>query len=73
MLELLGQQPNLAESRLPAGAKEVAHILSTGDWETIGHMEMSQEQSIQLSTFLHGFLIFHLGKLPRGRNAALGF
>ena len=72
MLELLGQQPNLSESRLPAEAKEVAHTLSMSDWETIGHLEMSQEQSIQLSTFLHGFLIFHLGKLPRGRNAALG-
>jgi hypothetical protein len=28
-------------------------------------------QAAELRRFLHGFLIFHLGRLPRGRAAAL--
>jgi hypothetical protein len=72
MLALLGQQPDLTDGRLTPGTMAIARVLSTADWETIGHLELGEDQSTQLRTFLHGFLIYHLGKLPRGRAAALG-
>jgi hypothetical protein len=72
MLELLGQQPDLIECRLAPGTRAIARVLSAADWESIGHLNLSEEQSMQLSEFLHGFLIYHLGKLPRGRADALG-
>ena len=72
MLELLGQQPDLTKSHLAPGTREIARALSLADWETIGRLKLSEDQATQLGTFLHGFLIYHLGKLPRGRAAALG-
>jgi DNA repair protein RecO (recombination protein O) len=72
MLALLGQQPDLTDGRLTPGTMAIARVLSTADWETIGHLKLGEDQSTQLRTFLHGFLIYHLGKLPRGRAAALG-
>jgi hypothetical protein len=32
---------------------------------------LSRTQSAELHEWLHGFLIVHLGRLPRGRAAAL--
>jgi hypothetical protein len=34
-------------------------------------LKLSATQNDELRQFLHGFLIFHLGRLPRGRAAAL--
>ena len=72
MLELLGQQPDLTKSHLAPGTREIARALSATDWEKIRLLKLSEDQVTQLGTFLHGFLIYHLGKLPRGRTAALG-
>ena len=40
------------------------------DWESVARLKLTGEQNRELHEWLHGFLIFHLGKLPRGRNAA---
>jgi hypothetical protein len=34
-------------------------------------LKLTGAQAAELRQFLHGFLIFHLGRLPRGRTAAL--
>jgi hypothetical protein len=34
-------------------------------------LSLPPAQAIELGRFLHGFLIYHLGKIPKGREAAL--
>ena len=70
-LAQLGLQPDLSETQLPPGTREVARVLVNSDWDAIARLRLSDPQEIQLRQFLHGFLIYHLGKLPRGRAAAL--
>jgi DNA repair protein RecO (recombination protein O) len=72
LLEQLGLQPDFSESHLPPGTREMARALAESSWDVIGRLQLSETQADQLRRFLHGFLIYHLGKLPRGRAAALG-
>jgi DNA repair protein RecO (recombination protein O) len=71
VLDELGLAPDLNETRLTPGAKKITAALLAGDWESIARLKLTGEQNRELHEWLHGFLIFHLGKLPRGRNAAL--
>jgi DNA repair protein RecO (recombination protein O) len=71
MLVQLGLQPDWSETHLPPGTREIARILANSEWDAIARLQLSGAQVDQLRRFLHGFLIYHLGKLPRGRAAAL--
>jgi DNA repair protein RecO (recombination protein O) len=71
LLEELGFAPDLNDSRLSAGTKQIAVKLAADDWEQLRRLRPSPQQSEELRQFLHGFLIYHLGKLPRGRAEAL--
>ncbi len=72
LLRELGLAPDLSEARLTPGAKAVANALGEADWESATHILPTAGQLAELRRFLHGFLIYHLGKLTRGRDAALG-
>jgi hypothetical protein len=72
LLTELGLQPDLAESRLSPGTKQLMKTLAEGNWPMITRLRPSEPQVVEISQFLHGFLIFHLGKIPKGRNAAVG-
>ncbi len=71
LLRELGQEPDLAETRLTPGAKKIAQTLADSDWANGARLKLSDAQSDEIRQWLHGFLIFHLGKLPRGRAMAL--
>lgn len=71
LLYVLGLEPELDDARLTPGAKKIASALLEGDWATSSRLQLSVGQSQEISQWLHGFLIFHLGRLPRGRSAAL--
>jgi DNA repair protein RecO (recombination protein O) len=71
LLKELGLAPNLAESPLPAGTKKAAGMLAQQDWVDGLRLKLTGAQATELRQFLHGFLIFHLGRLPGGRAAAL--
>jgi len=71
LLEELGLQPDLEDSKLTPGAKLIAKALAEKEWAPITRLKLSQAQNTELRQFLHGFLIFHLGKLPVGRNKAV--
>ncbi len=71
LLQELGLEPNLAESGLAAGTKKIAAILAEKDFSTAWNLKLTEAQTVELRQFLHGFLIFHLGRLPKGRAAAL--
>jgi len=72
LLRELGLEPNLAEAKLAAGTKKIAEILAQTDWTTGLRLKLTAAQVIELREFLHGFLIFHLERLPKGRAAAVG-
>jgi hypothetical protein len=67
LLRELGLQPELEKTRLNAGTKLLANALTEGDWQMIGRVRTSEAQTRELNQFLHGFLIFHLGRIPKGR------
>jgi DNA repair protein RecO (recombination protein O) len=71
LLDELGLAPNLAEARLTPGAKKIAQALLQSDWNSRSRLQLSRAQHDELNGWLLGFLIFHLGRLPRGRAAAL--
>ena len=71
LLNELGLKPDLAKSKLTAGAKRIVNALSTNDWQSVSRLKLSEAQVTELRQFLHGFLIFHLGRIPKSRNRAL--
>ena len=71
LLGELGLAPDLAETNLAAGTKKIAGILAQKDWAPGMRLQLTTAQIIELRQFLHGFLIFHLGRLPKGRAVAL--
>ncbi len=71
LLDELGLEPNLGETNLAAGTKKIAGILANHDWADGRRLKLTDVQTAELRQFLHGFLIFHLGRLPQGRAAAL--
>jgi recombinational DNA repair protein (RecF pathway) len=71
LLHELGLEPDLAETNLSAGTKKIAAILLQKNFSSAENLKLMKPQIEELRKFLHGFLIFHLGKLPKGRSAAV--
>jgi DNA repair protein RecO (recombination protein O) len=71
LLRELGLEPHLEKSRLTAGAKKIVRSFLENDWQSCLRLKLANAQVTELRQFLHGFLIFHLGRLPQGRAAAL--
>jgi DNA repair protein RecO (recombination protein O) len=72
LLEELGLQPDFARTKLTPGARSVAAALLQADWATLPHLRLSAGQVTEIERFLGGFLLHHLGRVPKGRGAALG-
>jgi DNA repair protein RecO (recombination protein O) len=71
MLHELGLEPDWSQLGLAAGTKKVAEALGQRDFTSGFSVRLAANQANELRQFLHGFMIFHLGKLPRGRAQAL--
>ena len=67
LLNELGLKPDLSGSRLTPNTKEIVHSLLESDWAAIARLKSTMAQAREVSQFLHGFLTFHLGKIPKGR------
>lgn len=72
LLTALGLRPDLTKTRLKEGTAKLVRALGAGDWQAISRLAFSSAQAAELREFLHGFLIYHLGKIPAHRRAALG-
>ncbi len=70
-LHELGLKPEAAASHLTQGAGKLVTTLQGSDWPGIARLKFSANQNEEVARWLHGFLLFHLGKLPRGRAAAI--
>jgi DNA repair protein RecO (recombination protein O) len=71
LLREIGLQPAWARTNLAAGTKKIVEMLLKKEWAAALRLKLTRLQTDELRQFLHGFLIFHLEKLPRGRAAAL--
>jgi DNA repair protein RecO (recombination protein O) len=71
ILRETGQEPDWTESNLVPGTKKATAALADQDWVASQRLKLTPAQTAELRQFLHGFLIYHLGRLPRGRAAAL--
>ena len=71
LLHELGLNPDLDQARLSGGARQMARALLVKDWPESSRLRPTGAQMAELRQFLHGFLIFHLGRLPPGRAGAV--
>jgi DNA repair protein RecO (recombination protein O) len=71
-LRELGLQPRLADSCLTPGARQILERLLETDWPEIFQLRLSGAQVSEIRLYLHGFIIHHLERIPRGRSAAIG-
>jgi DNA repair protein RecO (recombination protein O) len=71
LLRELGLEPDWTQTNLAAGTKKIAAVLLERDFQAVGNLKLTDAQTVELRQFLHGFLIFHMGHLPKGRAAAL--
>ncbi|HTY87101.1 MAG TPA: DNA repair protein RecO [Candidatus Acidoferrum sp.] len=71
LLRELGLQPDPEKLRLTPGAKQIVRTLTQGGWPAAWRLKLAPAQQEELRQFLHGFLIFHLGRLPAGRAGAV--
>ncbi len=70
MLDQLGMKPDLAETKISPGSRQLLEKFCELDWPGIFRLRLSKPQEIELRHFLHGFLIYHLGRLPKTRYSA---
>ena len=71
LLGELGLAPALNKARLNQGTKRLVTAFTESDWPAVQRLRLSEAQKAELDEFLHGFLIYHLGRIPKGRHAAL--
>ena len=71
LLHELGLGPDPADTRLSPGARHIAENLLRSDWNMAARLKLSEAQTRELRQFLHGFMIYHLEKIPAARTAAL--
>ena len=68
LLHELGLAPDVTQGQLTPGGKQIVGAFSAGDWPAVARLKLSEAQVRELRHFLHGFLIFHLGRIPKGRS-----
>jgi DNA repair protein RecO (recombination protein O) len=71
LLEELGLKPNFAGSALTGGARRILEKFLAVDWPAVFQLRPTAAQTAEIRLFLHGFLIYHLERIPRGRGRAL--
>lgn len=67
LLRELGQQPSPARTSLNARERELLVRLLESDWPEVSQMTLSASEINDLRLFLHGYLIYHLGRIPKPR------
>jgi DNA repair protein RecO (recombination protein O) len=71
LLYELGLAPDLHDTALNEGTRQLAEKLTGSEWDLIGKLKLSEAQTRELRQFLHGFMIYHLDRIPAARTAAL--
>jgi len=67
LLHELGQFPDLEQTKLTTTTRTLVESLSSSSWEKLAELKPTAAQVTELRQFLHGYLLFHLGRIPKGR------
>jgi DNA repair protein RecO (recombination protein O) len=67
LLEELGLHPETEDTKLTPATAELLTALTQSDWSELASLSATAAQAKELRQFLHVFLIYHLGKIPKGR------
>jgi len=71
LLSLLGLAPDEGQSKVSLGSRALLSQLGEMDWPELGRIQLSAAQREEIDHFLHRYLIYHLGRIPKGRLPAL--
>jgi len=71
LLRALGLEPDIVGTQLPATTQLIVTSLLEKDWPALIDLKATSAQARAIDQFLHGFLIYHLGKISKGRNSAI--
>jgi DNA repair protein RecO (recombination protein O) len=71
MLHELGLEPDWGQAKLSAGTEKIISALKQRTLATVFGLKLADNQASELRQFLHGFMVYHLGKIPPGRAQAL--
>ena len=69
LLTELGLQPNPVAGEARADIGEILRTLLVSDWKTLPRLKLSESQNRVIGDYLRGFIIYHLGRIPRSRSA----
>jgi DNA repair protein RecO (recombination protein O) len=72
LLASQGLQPDFNATGLAPDAQDLARALLTESWARLPALTANPDAIRAVRQFLHGFIIYHGGRLPRGRAEALG-
>ena len=72
LLRELGLAPDLSGLRLPPHAMDLMQNLLEFPWPELQNLNSNAASLAVLGQWLHGYLIYHLERLPRGRSNAIG-
>jgi hypothetical protein len=72
LLGELGLAPDWQQSKLPPGTRLLVSAMSASSWPQLGRLRLSPAQEREIRQFLHGFLIYQFGGLPRGKKQSAG-
>lgn len=67
LLTELGLHPESEDAKLSAPTRATIEVLTASEWDDLAKLTATAAQAKELRLFLHGFLIFHLGRIPKGR------
>lgn len=67
LLEELGLHPETEDTKLTPATAGLLTALTQSDWSDLANLFATATQAKELRQFLQGFLIYHLGKIPKGR------
>ena len=67
LLHELGQFPDLDQTKLSAPTQTLVESLLKNSWKELAALKPTAAQVKGLRQFLSGYLIFHLGRIPKGR------
>jgi DNA repair protein RecO (recombination protein O) len=68
LLAELGLQPDMEETGLGPDARRILQMLLEGEWPVLSRLKTTPAQADAISGFLHRFMVFHLGRAPKGRK-----
>jgi len=71
LLRQLGLEPDVPETKLPLETQRLVAALTESPWDKLDELRATAAQARAVQQFLHGFLIYHLGKVPKGRGVLL--